>query len=493
MRPRPSPVEVGADLTSSTSAREVLDAHDRERRRRRLQRALVLALVVVALLVILPSFWAPLGFDEGYNLQVVVNLLHGRGYATNAPAPSTRPDLFDYQVTTGPTLMLPISAMAGLLGRHVWTYRLAPALFYSLLLWCWWRLGKDTYGPLAGVAAAAGVLAIQGFALTSSWPGAALGESTSTACAMAALLAIRHPRRCGALAGLAVMAKVVMLLALPAIAVAVVVEARRRRLRMIAVLTPWSACVAAPIVMWQLVRIATVGWTGNVNADRDFLTFLREDGGGHVGVLSHALAQMLTLTDVGVALVLVSAGAIIVRWSQRSRRLPLGDLDPRLWGAAASGLTLELWWLVLEGQGWPRHSIQATQLLLPLLLIGTVAALRGLDRPPLRRVLTAAVAGLVVAQLVSVTRSEWFTNGRTLGDQRQVANLVSKYAQTYHYLDVDPHQLPVLNESLRSGPLTSHGGLLVLNEQVQGSSVATCDRVLERYAGYVICWVRPSG
>ena len=75
----------------------------------RLERALPFVVGAAVLIVVLPSFWAPLGYDEGFNLQLVGNLLHGHGYATDALYPSGHPQLFDYRVTTGPTVMLPIA------------------------------------------------------------------------------------------------------------------------------------------------------------------------------------------------------------------------------------------------------------------------------------------------------------------------------------------------------------------------------------------------
>jgi hypothetical protein len=50
-----------------------------------------------------------------------------------------------------------------------------------------------------------------------------------------------------------------------------------------------------------------------------------------------------------------------------------------------------------------------------------------------------------------------------------------------------------LDGSVRSGPLTANGGLLVLDQQVLGTTLARCDRIVDRYAGYVLCWVDPSG
>jgi hypothetical protein len=456
---------------------------------------LAIAVVLVAVILIAPSFWAPVSLDEGFNLQIVGNLLHGHGYATNPISPSTQPHLFDYRVTTGPSLLLPIVAASAALGSHLWSYRLVPALFYALLLACWWRTGNRTAGTVGGVAAVGGVLMINGVVLAATEPGVALGESTSTACTMLALLALRYPGRCGALAGAAVMTKVVMVLALPGIILALLWQARRDDQRASRVLMRWSVWMVAPILLWQLVRISSVGWAGNLHADRDFLTFLRQDGSGSIGVLTHALQQLVTIQVAGVGVVLLSLMTVGAAWvmSPPTTRAWIRGFDPCLVGIAVSGLTLELWWLLSEGQGWPRHSLQASQLLLPLLLAMTMLALRTIRHVPLRRVLFWSIGCLVIVQVASVAKSEWFPEGPSLSDQRHVADLVGRQSHTYRFIGPDHYELSLLDPSLMSGPLTSQGGLLVVDQNHPGGSLKPCDRIVGRYAGYVLCWVDPSG
>src|SRR3569623_2319661 len=59
--------------------------------------------------IVIQGFRAALGYDEAYNLQVVGNLVHGHGYATNGTlyGDGTSREAFDPAITTGPTLLVP--------------------------------------------------------------------------------------------------------------------------------------------------------------------------------------------------------------------------------------------------------------------------------------------------------------------------------------------------------------------------------------------------
>lgn len=455
--------------------------------------AMVVGVVVAAVIVILPSFWAPIGYDEGYNLQIVGNLLHGHGYATDAIYPSGPPQEFNYRITSGPTLMLPITATAYLLGTHVWVYRVIPVLFYVALLGSWWVIGRRTFGAGAGVAAVAGVLMIDGISVAATAPGSALGESAATACLLLAFLALERPGWCGLLVGLALMAKVLVLLAVPGVVVALLLQARHSGARRTSVLFLSTVTMALPVVAWQVVRIASLGWSGNLHADGDFLTFMREQGAGHVTVAEHVGSQIVTLDLAGLLVVVLSLLTIAVALATRSSaRALLGRLGPELIGIGICGATFELWWLLSEAQAWPRHSLQATDLLLPLLLVLVVGAVPHIAMPPLRRVLAVAVGGVVVAQILVIAMSMWSPGRPTLAQQRQVAAQVGDRTTAYDYVRLDSPELRLLNPSLRSRPLGTGHGLLVFSDRGP-SPLASCHRIVERYAGYVLCWATPAG
>jgi hypothetical protein len=437
-------------------------------------RLLVAGLAVAIVVVVLPGFWTALSYDEAYNLQIVGNLLHGHGYATDGALFAGRPKPFDYFITTGPTLMLPVFTVTAVLGEHVWVYRIAPTLIYLGLLLAWWSVGRQLAGPrlsqLGGAAAVLGLLSLDTAAIVYDsrfGAGTVIGESAATLGVLMAIVLRRRPGWAGLCFGLAVLTKVIVLLALPGIIVALVLHAQRPgALRAVG---KFVAAAVAPVLAWQAVRILAMGWTDAMAANGDFLAFLRRAGAGAPRVGPHINEQIGMIGVAGLAAVLLVAGV------------------------ALAGTAFEVYWLALESQYWVRHSTQAAQLLVPLILVLGVRALASLARPVVRQAFSIGLAALVLIQVSTAARTAWLPPGPSLADQRHVAELVAEHGTAYHFVagSMVP-ELSLLDPALEPRKIDTTGGLLVLSGMSGRVSPGTCDHVLEEYADYVICDVLPG-
>ena len=182
------------------------------------------ALVVCHVLVAWQSlvvfrFWE----DEAFNVTVPLNLLDGLGYTSDGALSGSTLTPFDVRISTGPAVLLPITAVLATGIDLVIGARLVPLLYWVLLLIGLGVLGNRIAGRWAALLAVAvplaynttvGVSPIQG-------PADVLGEIPSAALLVWALVVL--PRRAwlaGLLVGLAIQAKLIVLLALPAFAVA---------------------------------------------------------------------------------------------------------------------------------------------------------------------------------------------------------------------------------------------------------------------------------
>jgi hypothetical protein len=222
-------------------------------------------LVATALTIVVAAFRASFAFDESYNLQVVLNLAHGHGYATDGLwyGDGTRREAFDPVITTGPTLLLPISAVVLALGEHPWVYRLVPVAFFLLLLVAWGRVGRDVAGRTGMFAAVAGVLIVNTCAATTPGSpllgaGDVLGEVAATALLVLAVRRLYRPGWSGLLFGLALMSKMLVLLAGPAMLVGLVLAPSAIERRWPRAMT-WCVTSAVPVLAWQVVRLVALG------------------------------------------------------------------------------------------------------------------------------------------------------------------------------------------------------------------------------------------
>jgi 4-amino-4-deoxy-L-arabinose transferase-like glycosyltransferase len=452
----------------------------------------------VALVVVIPWFHAPLNYDEAYNLQVVKNLVEGHGYATGGLMNGGHRVPFDSRVTTGPTLLFPVAAVAAVAGDHLWVCRLVPILVTLSLVVAWFTIVRRNWGAAAAVAAVLAFLMLDNAAflgIDRFGPGSVIGENASVLFLVLSALSLNRPWKAGLLVGLAVMTKVVVILAIPGLAVGVLLAARRDRRPELGSLVRFGTAVGGPTLCWQVYRFVDLGPAGAWRANREFLHFFLTTGGSGSASSSlpeRVLAQLAVLGAPGMVAFLLAVALLGVTLRQQSVR-PLRSVPPDLVAIAVAGLTLELWWLLLEGQGWVRHSTQATELLVPLL---AGAAARGLQRrshTPARAVMMVSLPVLAAAQIAVATYDGWAPPGPSLQDQRIVAQEISTRTDSF----VLPHswlesELTML-APLTARPVGPSGGVMVLTG-MWGPARPTeqCDRLLYEHAGYVVCRVDPT-
>ncbi|MBS1674517.1 MAG: hypothetical protein JSS74_11190, partial [Actinobacteria bacterium] len=233
---------------------------------------ILLALLVIANAIVMWHSLTVLRFweDEAFNLTVPRNLLAGLGYTSDGTLSGSHLTPFDPRISTGPTVLLPVAGVLALGADPVIGARLVPLAYWVLLLVGLAVLGRrlaGRWGALVAVAlplafnTAEGVSPIQG-------PADLLGEIAAAALVVWAMIVL--PRRAwlaGLLLGLAVQAKLIALLALPAFAVALFLLAPRGRFGPSLLATLRRSIVplvmvAVPTLLMELAALVTLGFSG---------------------------------------------------------------------------------------------------------------------------------------------------------------------------------------------------------------------------------------
>jgi hypothetical protein len=462
--------------------------------------------------IVIQGFRAALGYDEAYNLQVVVNLVHGHGYATNGTlyGDGTSREAFDPAITTGPTLLVPVSGVVLALGEHVWVYRLIPVAYFMILLVAWGRVGRSTVGRPGMWAALAGVLVVNSAAATSPGSpllgaGDVLGEVAAAALVVVAVMLLSRSGTSsaawsGLCFGLAVMSKVLVLVAGPAVLIGLLLIpgafSRRRERALI-----WLAAAGIPVVAWQAVRVIALGPGGAWTRDREFWQTFRTMGSGlsssrEGGPVQKLINESLMFGGLGV-LMLVVVLVVIAVYAPRAPREVWRRLHPVL-VLLAGGLSLQIWWTFFAAFPNPRFTVILTFLGLPALLVIAVELIRAQPASRTKDIAALLLVESVVVAILASAVSDRVPAGQRLDRQEAAVAYLRG-------LDVSSYAVgtwPVPDLALLSGVgehrLGSSGGLLVLSEwgrinspQVWATERARCTEVLRAQDGYVFCWVPP--
>jgi len=175
----------------------------------------------------------PVNFDEGYNLQVPVNLIHFGIYGSRTIEGFVH---FDPFISTGPIVLVPIAILFRMFGQGIVQARLIPSLYAIGILFISFLLTKRLYG-LSYACLSPFLLAIVGGAYY--WIlGLVLGEGAGIFAVLLGLLAwtkaeeklqIRSALLAGLCWGLAVWAKPSMVIALIVIMCSLFMSIRFKR------------------------------------------------------------------------------------------------------------------------------------------------------------------------------------------------------------------------------------------------------------------------
>lgn len=353
-------------------------------------------------------FWE----DEAFNLTVPRNLLAGLGYASDGALSGSTITPFDPRISTGPVVLLPVAALLATGMDPVLAARLVPLAFWVLLLAGLAVLGRRIGGRWAALLAVTVPLAFTGDAGVSPLQGPAdlLGEIPAAALLVWALLVL--PRRAwlaGLLVGLAVQAKLIAALALPAFAIALWALADGRgwaRLRN-TVRRAWLPLLlaAVPTLLFELGALLALGPAGFVEHLRAFVRFVRS--GGQTDAATTVLQKLGALADswslppaiamLGAVLVLALATVgVIRRWRTATpdERVVIASALAAIVGA----LAFVGWWATASRLPlWVRHPAPGILAFFPVL---AAVAVWAVSRLPERR--AWRIAGRVAVALVAV-------------------------------------------------------------------------------------------
>ncbi|MDP3949068.1 hypothetical protein [Microbacterium sp.] len=369
-------------------------------------------------------FWE----DEALNLTVPRNLLAGLGYASDGALSGSTITLFDARISTGPAVLLPVAALLATGIDPVIGARLVPLAYWMLLLAGLWVLGRRIGGRWAALVAVAVPLAFTTSAGVSPIQGPAdlLGEIPAAALLVWALVVL--PRRAwlaGLLVGLAVQAKLIALLALPAFAIA---------LLLLAPGTGWARIwawvrkslvpllfLALPTFLFELAALLTFGFSGFIEHLRALVRFVRS--GGQLGEPTTVAQKITTLAEswslpVWAALAVAALSVVLIvggLWVSRgSSSAVLVYVVP----AAVGALAFVGWWATASHLPlWVRHPAPGVFAFFPILAAGAVwGAQRMLHARPLR-VVSVVAAGVVLLGIgggaavhaVAATQAPWLT------------------------------------------------------------------------------------
>lgn len=351
-------------------------------------------------------FWE----DEAFNLTVPQNLLAGLGYTSDGTLSGSTLTPFDPRISTGPAVLLPVAAVLATGIDPVIGARLVPLAYWGLLLVGFAVLGRRIGGRWAALAAvavplafttAAGISPIQG-------PADLLGEIPAAALLVWALIVL--PRRAwlaGLLVGLAVQAKLIALLAMPAFAVALWVSAPGAsvRERFVATLKrSWVPLlfVALPTFLVEVFALVSLGLDRYIGHLRELAWFVRS-GGQNVEPTTVAqklatLAGSWSLPEwaavvLAVISVILIAGALLTTRGDPSAH----TVGLYLWPAAVGALAFVGWWATASHLPlWVRHPAPGVFAFFPILAAAAVWACGVLFRGRATRLVAVVAAAVLV-------------------------------------------------------------------------------------------------
>lgn len=415
----------------------------------------VLAAMLLAchVVVIQHSLTARFWEDEAFNLTVPLNLLAGLGYSSDGALSGSTITPIDPRISTGPTVLLPVAGALALGGDQVISARLVPVGFWIALIAGLFVLGRRVAGRWVALLGAAVPLAFNGMGSYSPIQGPAdlLGEIPAAALLVWALVVLpKRPWLAGLFVGLAVQAKLIALLALPAFAVALWVLAPGRGWRRLleTLKRAWLPLilVGVPTPLFELGALLTFGASGYLDHLRALRDFVR---GGGQNVAPTTISQKLetlggawfvpmwaAAATAALCVALIIAGLLIARRRAVETRLPL-----MLATAAGIGaLAFVGWWSTASHLPlWVRHPAPGVLAFFPVLVIVAVWGAReiassrdGSGRMPQRALaalLVAAVTASVVAGVVGHLQQTFQPRSETLATQRADVRIISAWVE----------------------------------------------------------------
>lgn len=478
------------------------------------------------------SLATPLGYDEAYNLQVVDNLIKGKGYASYGAIRGEGPWVFDPHVTTGPVILVPLAVSWWITGGSLLTIRMVMLLFSSTYILAILNFVGITREKLAISAVAVASPLIVVFS-----PERVLGEVPAAAAIIWAAYGVskNKPLIAGLAVGLAVQIKLAYGLAGAAVLLSwLVVMISAKNTHWFRNVLVAGAAAAVPTICFEFYRFISLGSINNyADSLGELRVFLVGEKIGNwldpnaIGTKIVGLYQSIVFPGwiaVALAAVVLWIAVVIVALSSRAQ-LP-DDADPQRTGikeslinysiAAHVGLTtgglLMLWgWFTQSSQLASRQGLPALLLFLPTL--ATVCAcvitsgnlfttLTSSWRWILRAMAGVGLACLIVALILKGVYIFRDTSGVSgLEEQRRVAELIRKSGATSIAVDgwwQNPEfQLLTGLPGIPIGYGSDRQLLVVQNYQVALTGTdwvkykADCADVIYESPDALLCWPLP--
>lgn len=408
--------------------------------------AIVVLVGLHASLVFLAFTHSPVDVDEGFELNVVANIVNGVGYTSDGVITATGPRDFEAGISTGPTMIVPAAGLVAAGVETVTAGRIVGVVAYLFLVAGLFVLGRRIGGRWAGLAAASSPLLLDTFTNDNSpiyGPGDLLGEYCAAAFIVWALVTVRRRPVVGfLLLGLAVVTKLIALFALPAVVVVMLLSSRR--IRQITVGTWFAAGLAlvGPGLLFEAVKLVVVGPSSYASLVRDFWS-----SAGQSRLPTHMTAEKLAsllgawfVPSLVAILVLLAAAVVLAstasshvtettgrtsfaRWLRSEPpALFLGSLG------VAAGVVGAWMWLKFTDPTWIRHPSPGLVVGAAGMVAALVWAVRSLTSRPdalWRRTgfVTASVLAVLIgySSLVHVADAVAPQRLGTLGAQRDLA------------------------------------------------------------------------
>ena len=447
-----------------------------------------------------------LGFDEAYILQAVDSLVGTRRYASFGVARGFGPWDFDPNLTTGPTLTLPLAPLWWVTSGSL----VAVRLFMLAILLAY---GAGLVVLTRGMSlrwALSGVVLLPAIFVASTHLGEALGELPGSALFVWAFVALRSGRfRVAAcLVGLTVQAKLVFVTMALIVLVPVFWSLLRARQVTRTEVVRLIGLVSLPTMLFELWRLVSLGGVSGYRRSIDELrAYVTEQnvnmlggwtsGGRHllkwnnfVALLPGAMWLLILLSS------LVGLYGILNRRVRRGGGRPLETIDYALIGAVVSGIVMFLGWWTQSVQDPARQVLAVVLVAVPALFL---FAARVVSMSP-RRVsiaLTPVAAALILFAFTSALAGSWKVDSNPVSrTQQEVLGLVRDEEVT-SILASGWYQFPELQLLTRVPAvqwIQPSGQVAILDKQFRdGGDVADadflngCESILLRRPDIVVC------
>ena len=447
-----------------------------------------------------------LGFDEAYILQAVDSLVGTRRYASFGVARGFGPWDFDPNLTTGPTLTLPLAPLWWVTSGSLVAVRL---FMLAILLAYGAGLVVLTRGMSLRLASS-GVVLLPAIFVASTHLGEALGELPGSALFVWAFVALRSGRfRVAAcLVGLTVQAKLVFVTMALIVLVPVFWSLLRARQVTRTEVVRLMGLVSLPTMLFELWRFVSLGGVSGYRRSIDELrAYVTEQnvnmlggwtsGGRHllkwnnfVALLPGAMWLLILLSF------LVGLYGILNRRVRRGGGRPLETIDCALIGAVVSGIVMFLGWWTQSVQDPARQVLAVVLVAVPALFL-FVARVVSMSPRRVPIALTPVAAALILFALTSALAGSWKVDANPVSrTQQEVLGLVRDEEVT-SILASGWYQFPELQLLTRVPAvqwIQPAGQVAIFDKQFRdGGDVADadflngCESILLRRPDIVVC------